>query len=72
MGDFLGGGAAKAQAKRAEEEAAKLRQERDRADAEAQRIQAENQRSADARKRALLGRSSLINTSELGVQENLG
>ena len=56
----------------AKDQAKRLEKERQAAQAEASRLQAENQRKADADYRRRLGRSSLIATSELGVQDQLG
>lgn len=57
--------AAKDQAKRLEEE--RKRQEKERL-----RIERENKQKKDAARRRRLGRSSLVKTSELGVEEDLG
>lgn len=50
----------------------RLKDEEKRANAAAAAQEAENQRVADARRRQLLGQSSLITTSALGVQDTLG
>jgi hypothetical protein len=49
-----------------------LMQEQQRAQKQANVLAAENKRKSDAAYRQRLGRSSLINTSELGVQDTLG
>lgn len=69
-----GGNRAKEQAKRAEEQAKAVKKERQRAEAERARIESENQQKSDARKRAALGRNSLIRNSggELGIKDELG
>ena len=51
---------------------ADLKKEEERAKAELAAEQAERAREADAIKRRKVGRASLINTSELGVIDELG
>lgn len=50
----------------------RLKDEESTAKAEASKLEEENRQRADARRRASLGRSSLITTSELGVVDKLG
>lgn len=56
----------------ADEQAGRLKQQQDEALAQAAATAAENKRLADANLRRRLGQTSLIATSEIGVQDNLG
>lgn len=51
---------------------AQLRAEQLQAQKDAQEQELKNQQSVDARRRGMLGRRSLIGTSELGVSDYLG
>jgi len=49
-----------------------MKQQQDEAAAQAAATAAENKRVADANFRRRMGQSSLIMTSEIGVQDNIG
>jgi hypothetical protein len=56
----------------ADDQAKRLKQQQEEAAAQAATTAAENQRLADANYRRRMGQTSLIATSELGVQDKLG
>ena len=56
----------------ADNQAKRMKQQQDEAAAQAAATAAENKRVADANFRRRMGQSSLIMTSEIGVQDNIG
>ena len=72
MGLFGGKNKSKAQDSLIKEQTAQLKRQQAEANAEKSRRDSENKKKADSLRRRSLGQSSLITTSELGVQDSLG